>query len=59
MTNFFNTDVAENRQLLDKMADVVYVYAVLELAPSIKLFTVGLVVSCINCRIFSLKDKQV
>ena len=58
MANFFNTDIAENRQLLDKMADVVYVYAVLELASSIKLFRVGLIASCIICRVFTVKNKQ-
>ena len=58
MTNFFNTDVAENRQLLDKMAAVVYVYAVRELASSIKLFRVGLIASCIICRVFTVKNKQ-
>ncbi len=58
MTNFFNTDVAENRQLLDKMADVVYVYAILELASSVRWFKVGLIASSIKCREFTSKNKQ-
>lgn len=45
-------------QLLDKIADVVYVYAVLKSAQFISRFALGLVASCISCRIFTLKDKQ-
>ena len=40
------------------MADVVYVYAILELASSVRWFKVGLIASSIKCREFTSKNKR-